>query len=280
MTIHLPKISSLKKSKFLLLGIAVGCIAIHLNITGQSGNTDLLINSGIFWFAVCSLVWEKRHDLIIKSGIISSFVGTLLITAVLFNSTSAGINFLYVSPFISAVGIGLLASGFKGLKQYKSELIVLFFLGVPHATLFWLIDLSEFTARFAAFVLWYLGFEVSRNGVYLALNTGVVEVYPGCSGMKNILDLCGIAVLVLVMFPTDWRKKISVPVVAILLAFVVNGARVALMAYLAAYSNQQAFKYWHQGDGSLIFSMISVLIFGLFCFFVLRLDEPKNQDSV
>lgn len=280
MTIHFPEIETLKYSKFLLLGIAVGCIAIHLNITGQSGNTDLLINSFIFCGAACSLVWEKRHTLSLKTEVFSTFLGVILIVAVLSNSTSPGINFLYVSPLISATGISLLASGLKGLKQYRSELIILFFLGVPHATVFWLVDLSEVTARFAASLLWYLGFEVSRSGVNIVLNTGVVEVYPGCSGMKNILDLLGLAVLVLVMFPTDWRRKILLPVMAIFLAFIVNGVRVALMTYLVAYSNREAFDYWHQGDGSLTFSMISVLIFGLFCFFLLRLNESGNRDSV
>lgn len=280
MTIHFLKTEPLKYSKLLLLGIAIGCIAIHLNVTGKSGNTDLLINSFIFVGAACSLVWEKRHILSLKTEIFSSFLGTVLIVAVLLNSTDPGINFLYVSPLISATGIGLLASGVKGLKQYSSELIILFFLGVPHATLFWLVDLSEITARFAAFFLWYLGFEVSRNGVNIIMTTGVVEVYPGCSGMKNILDLLGLSVLVLVMFPTNLIKKILLPVMAIFLAFVVNGVRVTLMAYLVAYSNHQAFDYWHQGDGSLTFSMISVLVFGLFCFFLLQLDKPENKGSL
>ncbi len=270
----------LKNTKFWLLGIAVVLIAIHLNITWKSDNSNLWGISVIFLSTVCYLIWEKRNNFSLESGVISSFLGTLLIALILSKSTSFSENFPYVSPFISAVGLGLIASGFKGLKQYWQELLILFFLGVPKVTLLWLIDISPLTAKFAAFVLWYSGFEVSRQGLNITLPTGTVEVYPGCSGMEAIIHLCGLAVLFLVMVSTDWSKKIIVPGVAILIAFVVNGIRVALMAVLAAPSTQKAFEYWHKGDGSLIFSLISVSIFGLFCLFLLRQNEPSNQDSI
>lgn len=98
--------------------------------------------------------------------------------------------------------------------------------------------------------------------------------------MVAILYLLGLAALFLVMFPTDWSKKILVPVVATLLAFIVNGGRVALMAVLAASSNMKAFDYWHTGSGSQLFAMTSVVIFGLFCFFLLRLNEAENEYSI
>ena len=279
--ISFTSIEPLKASKFFLLAIAAGLIAIHLNITWKLDNSDLWVASIMFWAAVCSLVWKKRHTLTLQSGLFSTFLGTLIIAFVLLKSTSPGPSFLYTSPLISAIGISLLASGFKGLKQYRSELLVLFFLGVPHATIYWLINLSELTAKFAAFVLWYLGIEVSRTGVNIIFPAGGLEVYQGCSGMKNILELWGLAVLLLVIFPTDWRKKIILPVVAILIGFLVNGLRVVVMGVLVASSNQTGFEYWHIGDGSMIFSMISVMIFGLFCFVVLGLDQKtENPDSI
>ena len=278
--IHSPSVKPLKPSSFLLLGIAAGLIAIHLNITWKSDNSNFWGISVLFWVAVCSLVWKKRDTLSLETGVVSSFLGTLLIALVLLKSTSYSDNLPYVSPLISAVGLGLVASGFKGLKQYWQELLVLFFLGVPHITLYSLIDISPLTAKFAAFVLWYLGFDVSLKGLNITLPGGGVEVYSACSGMESILHLWGLAVLFLVMFPINGRPKILLPVVAALLAFVVNGVRVVLMAVLAASNNEEAFQYWHKGDGSLIFSMISVLIFGLFCLFLLQLDEAKNQDSV
>jgi cyanoexosortase A len=284
---YLRSFQAIKISKFCLLGIAAGLMAIHLTITWKSDNSDLWGISVLFFAAVCSLIWKKCNTLNLKTEVISSVLGTLIIAFVLFKSTSPIGNFpnlvdkfSYVSPFISGIGLGLIASGFKGLKQYGQELILLFFLGVPHAIIPSLIDISIFTAQFATAILWYLGFEVSRQGVNVILPAGSVEVYSGCSGMVAILYLWGLASLFLVLFPTDWSKKILVPGVATLLAFVVNGGRVALMAVLAASSNMKAFDYWHTGAGSQLFAMTSVVIFCLFCFFLLRLNEAENEDSV
>jgi hypothetical protein len=47
-----------------------------------------------------------------------------------------------------------------------------------------------------------------------------------------------------------------------------------------ALSQQEAFEYWHQGDGSLIFSMIGVLLFGLLCHFLLLQSASEKQDTV
>lgn len=268
----------IKTSKFWLVGIAAGLIAIHLTITWKREYTDLLGMSVLFWVVVCSLVWKKRNTLSLETGVISSLLGTLIIALVLLENTFPINRFPYISPFISAVGLGLLASGFKGLKQYWQELLILLFPGVAYVTLLFLVDLSELTAKFATFVLWYSGFQVSREGVKISLLTGAVEVNPSCSGLENLLHLWVLTVLFLVMFPISDRKKFLVPVIANLLGFVVNGVRVALMAILVASSKQKAFEYWHTGDGSLIFSMISVLLFGLFCVFLLRQDE-RSQES-
>jgi exosortase/archaeosortase family protein len=71
-------------------------------------------------------------------------------------------------------------------------------------------------------------------------------------------------------------QKIVVPIIAVLIGFIVNAARVALMAVLVSLSQPEAFKYWHEGNGSVIFSMIAVFIFGLFCWFAI-LQEPQNK---
>lgn len=273
-------ISSLKIPKFYLLGIATGLISVHLTLLSRANDASLLGSSTLFWLAICSLIWSRRNVLSLDSGVFSSFSGILLIALVLLKSlfVSGYDPFLRISPLISALGIALLASGFKGLKQYWQEFLILCFLVPSPGMLTLLIDISTFTAKFAAVLLWYLGFEVSRQGVYIQLPTGGVEVYPGCSGIESMLHILGLAVIFLVMFPTSRLQKVLVPVVAAVVAFAVNGVRVALMTILAASSNPQALEYWHKGDGSLIFSMFSVLILGLFCLFLLQQDGLENDD--
>lgn len=276
----LNRFNLLQSSKFWLLVIASGLMTIHLTLTWRSENIDLLSTSLLFWVAVSSLIWKKHEVLKLESNFFSGCFGVFLVTWILLKSAffvSGYDPFLRLSPLISALGISLLASGVKGLKQYWQELTILCFLVIPPSLLSLMIDLPALTAKFATYILWHLGFDVSRQGVNIILPTGAVEVYPGCSGVNVMLQLLGLTLLFLVMFPTDLTKKVVTPIVAVFLAFVVNGFRVALMAVLA-HSDKAAFEYWHEGDGSVLFSMLAVLIFGLFCYFLLLRDESENQD--
>ncbi|WP_414586776.1 cyanoexosortase A [Scytonema sp. PCC 10023] len=278
---HLTLSSQLKYPQFWLLAIGAAYIAIHLTLIWKADNSSLLGMSFLFWAAISSLVWDKRHSLNLESDIFSSFFGLSLITLLLIKTislTSFG-GFLYISPGIFAFGLALMASGFKGLKQYTGELLVLFFITVPKVLPSSLTDISPLTAKFAGFALWYTGFPVAQNGIKINLPTGSVEVYSGCSGIELIFQMLGLALLFLLMFPQNGKKKILVPIIAVSLGFIVNGARVALMAILVAQRQMAAFNYWHEGDGSLLFSLIAVLLFGLFCWFLLGRTELRNKDA-
>lgn len=273
----------LQNSKFWLLGIAAGLVAIHLTLTWRTGTADRLSTSVLFWGAALFLLWRKGETLSLEAGVFSSFSGLLLIAMVLVNSSDGSGRgaFLQISPFISALGLSLLASGVKGFKQYWQELIILLALAMPVLALSDLIEgllnVSMLTAKTSTFMLWHLGFEVVRQGVFITLPKGAVEVYPGCSGLESTFELLRLAVLFLVLFPTTLRQKIWVPIVAVLLAFIINGIRIAMMAVLVGL-NQEAFEYWHVGGGSSIFSLISMLSFGLFCYFITQQEELENQD--
>ncbi len=279
----LASVKNSQNTQFWLLAITGGLIAVHLSLNWRlSGDINRVIISVLCWSAVLSLLWEKRHTLSLESGILSGLLGLLLIAFVLLRSLfMTSFDALFdLLPFIAGLGLAMLASGVKGLQQYWQELAIILAFTVPMEFLFASIPLSTFTAKFATFILSDLGFAVSRQGVNLILPTGAVEVNPGCSGVESILRLLQLAVLFLVMFPTKVAGKILVPLVAVLVAFVVNAVRVALMAILVAYSNQEAFHYWHQGTGSQIFVLISSLVFGLFCYFVRQKDAPEHQDPM
>ncbi len=278
---RLITIPSFKKSKFWLLGLATSLIAIHLTLTSRANDDSLLGTGLLFWIAVSSIIWSKQDSLNLNSDFLSSLGGLLLVALVLFKSAFVFQYdyFLRFSPLLSALGVALLASGFKGLKQYWRELLILCFLIPSPGAIALIIDISTLTAQFATVILWYLGFDVVRQGVFIHLANGSVEVYPGCSGIESMLQMSGLAVLFLVIFPTTKQEKIFVPLLAVLIAFTVNGFRVALMTVLAASSDLQALNYWHKGDGSLIFSTISVAFLGLYCLFLLRQSNLDNHNS-
>lgn len=274
-------IIQLQNPKYWLLGIAIGCITVHLTLVWVADNSSLFSVSCLFWAAVCSLLWDRRNDLYLESGMFSSLFAFSVLIVLLVKAaslTSFGV-FLLVLPPLLGFCVALLASGFKRLAQYKKELLILIVFSITNLIPKIPFDLSQFTAKFAAFILWYMGTEVVRNGEKIHLTTGSVEVYSGCSGIELIGQMLGIACLFLLMFPLNIKKIILIPIVATIVAFTVNGFRVALMANLVASNQQEAFKYWHEGDGSLIFSLMAVLCFGIFCWFTLG-SAKSNRSNV
>lgn len=274
------------KPNFWLLAITVALIAIHIDAVWKfDSDIDKISVSAICWGVVLLLISRKHQNLALKSNTVASFFGLVLIFLPLIRSMFVHVPndiLVEVSPLITFLGLGMLTSGFRGLKQYWQEAIVIFTLVLPQVLVSTIVerftDLNEIAAQFAYLLLWYGGVDVQLRGVNVILPTGSVEVYAGCSGLIPMLMMFKLSVLFLVMFPTKPLGKVFLPALAVFIAFIVNGIRIALMAILAAYSNLETFDYWHQGDGSQIFSLISILIFGLFCRFILLQDNPKNSE--
>ncbi len=277
-----PSIASIKAPEIWLLGIATCLVAINLTLISRTSKADLLTSSMLFYVAIGSLIRIKRDELKLTSDILSSVSGALLIGLVLLRSSfiSDYDPFLRIAPIVSGLGLSLLASGVRNLKQYWRELSILCFLVPSPGALALLVDISTQTAQFATFILWNLGFNVSRQGVYVIVNTGIVEVYSGCSGIESMFHLLGLAYLFMLMFPTTLSHKLLVPITALSVGFVVNGFRVALMAFLAAYSSRESLEYWHTGQGSFIFSMIAVFLFGIFCFYLLQENDADGEQPM
>jgi cyanoexosortase A len=153
---------------------------------------------------------------------------------------------------------------------------LLFFFNIPHIVLLPVIDISALTAKFATYMLWYLGFEASVQGVSVVLPEGSVVVYHGCSGFANILNLIRLTVMFLILFPLNGiKKKIFVFSASVVIAFLTNSMRIAIMAILTAAHNQAGFDYWHKGKGSLIFPIISTAILGIIYYFLLTRETNE-----
>jgi cyanoexosortase A len=277
--------SLLQNSKFWLLGIAGGLIALHLHVAWvMTHSIDQLTMSLLFWVAALRILWKERYTLSLESEVTATCLGLFLIAWVLIKNTSIHSQtdiLVQITPFFSALGLGLVASGFKGLKQYRRSLAIIFLLSLPIETLSELINKiigsTILVAKFSTFVLWYLGFQVQRQGVQVILPTGTVEVYPRCSGVNLMLIIVQLGVLATLIFHLKYYQKILLPIIGALLAFIINGIRVTLMAVLVANSNQTAFEYWHGEEGAQIFTTICILIFGLFCYLLVQLSEKQRE---
>ena len=270
---------------FGLIIIATGLVTLNMTLLWKLGDIAHFWMSIVFWFAVGSLLWDKQDILKQsepKSDVLSRVAGTILIAFILFKSAMVSSKFdpfLRMVPFLSGLGLSLIAVGFQDLKQYWRELVILFFHGIPSVITLPVVGIiTSITAKFAYYSLWYVGFNVTREGNYVALPTGRVFVDGGCSGIEAMNYLLGLSVVCLLMFPTKQNKALVIGV-AVACGFIINAFRVAAMALLVASNRLDWFKYWHEGEGSLVVGMIAVILFGIFYQYMLKRDSKIIQNS-
>jgi cyanoexosortase A len=266
---------------FLLLVLGAAIVAIQMTLILKTGNSDRQITSMLFWAVAGYLIWERQDKLKFDTGPIASCLGALLLALLLLKCTGyCEESFLIVYPFIASLGLALVAAGWKGLREYWREILLLFFAGIPEVLLAKLTDPAPITAQFASSMLWFSGLPIVRKGIYLELPGGSVQVYSGCSGVVAMTQLLGMSVLFLMLLPLPWKwyQKAILPVAAIAIGFIVNALRVSLMAILVAQKQMAAFNYWHDGSGSLVFSVIGTLLLVLLVWLLIQIFAPTDPD--
>lgn len=264
----------LKHRQYGLMGLCASLLSIYLVLVWRVGDLTHLGVSGLFLLAALTLIWENHASYIYRHDRTATLVAAGLIGWMLWQTplvTPEHHSQLRLFPFVSGLAVALIASGFRGLRQYRRELAIMFFLGVP-SLLFKLFDISWLTAAAAELLLKLAGFNAVRQDFFLTLPVGTTAVHAGFSGVESISYMLGIAAVGLTLYPVERLKQISALMAACLIPFAVNSARVAVMATLAAPQDQREFLYWYEGDGALIFGVTSIVLFAIFYWLLYRLE--------
>lgn len=273
------------KLEFWLLATWVSLIAINLTLVGRlADNIDETAMQILTWAVTILLVIRNRLNLKFESTLSAIAVGTLLVIWVLIKSllTRRIYDVLFIlTPLMATLGVAMIASGGKGLKQYWQVILLAATLGIPIPFLFSAIEkfipVNVFTAQFANSVLWYGGVKVVQQGITIVSQYGAVEVARGCAGLPPILMLARITLMFILIFPVSrFHMWIMFPT-AVAIAFIVNSVRVALLVIIS--SQADAFKYWHDGDGSQIFSVVAVALLLTFFNWLTRNDDEEYDET-
>ena len=261
------------------LGIALG--GLHLVLLDKVKQEHLFSISLLMWLTVASLLWERRQTLTYKSDTFSTTLGVVLLLLILARSLSFTDISLRLLPLVGGLSLALMASGYRQLGQYGRELLILSLLVITRVITIFLdaINLPLFTAKISTFLLWLGGFEVYRQGVYIELSKGKVEVLGSCSGVESILLVVSVAFLFFFLIPISHGQKLICLLIATAIGFLVNTVRVIIMALLVDSGDTAAFDYWHGSDGSLSFAVISVCLFGLYCWFAYVRNFDRSHPS-
>lgn len=267
---------------FLVIGVTLA--ALHLSLIYRSSNNELFTTCLLIWFVVGSLLGDKQHIPKSSNSLFANAIGFSILGLLIFRCSHLPTSrmFLYILPFLGSLGLVMAVIGWKGLRFYRYEFLILFVLAINPVLEILLLagNLSEMTAISASGLLQYLGFPTTQQGTFIHLFNKQVEVYSLCSGIHSILQMLNIAVLFVVMFlPRGGMKQVVCVGIGIILGFITNAIRVALMVILFVFSSQSAFDYWHDGRGSLIFSTIAVSLFGTICWFAFLRSTPLPSNA-
>jgi cyanoexosortase A len=276
---------SLKSEQFWFYASLISFAVFYLTLTWKSTkNLDLIVTNSLFWGAIFVLLWRRRKRLVFNSDFISAFLGLLLITLVLIKSLTLywfeSNLFVYLASFISFLGIALIASGIKNIKQYWLEIFFSGFLFIPTTFFgFWFNDqISLATAKISAYLLYYLGFNTVSKGIQILLhlpNQGdfIAEVNYFCTGILMMGLMLKLALLLASFVPMKQWQRFWFATLALAVGFFLGVIRVSILTLTVP--NPEQFAFWHGNEGAQIFSTLSIIIFSLFCY--PTLNQPKSK---
>jgi cyanoexosortase A len=267
-----------------LIVLMVALIGIELFLLVRHESTGQLGITLVCWAAVLVSL-SRRQGVMqpVRPVPVGRLPGAVIIAGLLAGALWRGVSwtqYLALYPFLAGLGLALLKAGYSGVSQFRRELLILFALGIPHGFLLGFVDLTRATAHFSAFLLHYLGKEVVLNGTKIALPGGAVEVVKSCDGTGAMAYLACLAVVFLVLFPTTRRQRMIMVPLAMAIAFLTNGVRVALLAIIESSAGAHAFDYWHTGTGAMLWTGLPVLLFGFICFGVLHFQSSTTQPEL
>ena len=276
-----------KKDVLWFLASSIGMAILYLSLTWRStGNADQLTTNTLFWGAILGLLWRRRSKLNFQNGnSLSGFMGLGLLGLVIsktFNLFWFESALLSLLPFCGLLALCLIASGFKGLSQYVQELFLAWFLFFPTGVIGYFVDgvlhITILNAKFASYLLYYLGFNVVSQGneVLLALpdlgKFKAIVDYP-CAGVPMILLLLKLGLLLICFVSLPGNQKTYIPILAIVFGFLLGVVRVCILTLLIPNASQ--FEYWHGAQGDQVFSTIAIVSFAAFCYWILETNSTK-----
>jgi cyanoexosortase A len=249
-----------------VLALLLAVQSLVLSFTTQT--TENFLNACIVWGCALLVLDGEPLPRRLQPTLLGCVVGTVLIVAVLWRSPMlvSGDKIRYLLPLITGLGLALLARPWRQLHHFGRVLII--FTLLPLIRLMMQVpvaDLSRTTAWLSGMLLMLCGFPVQRLGQSLYIPGGGVAVAGTCSGSEIMVQLLAVSIIFMVAFPMRYRgQNLTMIIMAPLLALLVNGIRIALLALITASSYPGKtwwFDFFHHDWGSQLFSGTAMVVF-------------------
>lgn len=273
----------------LWLWLAASVVINHLILAYRMQSIDFVVLAALTWGGALLCIEDKLPDLKPEPSHPSLLLGGLLLIACLWRSMQVfhPEPVIHLLALAQAVGLALLLVPVRQLPRFTAPLIVTGMLVVELLLpeLIPLKALSRLTAQVSGGMLNLTGFEAVVAAQQIWLPNGGVNVDNACAGREIITQLICVATIFLLAFPLQQKGwRLTMLLLAPLLAILVNAARIALLAWINASELAEKaywFKFMHEDDGSLIFGAISVSLFAWSYLKLLdrQLVKKETQDA-
>ena len=247
--------------------LAFALLGLHLLLASRVSFEDLRFGL-IAAVALVAIAWATPDRVTKEIGVGSLGCGALLIGFGLWRMHGQpGALAVNLVPLVWGIGLALLIGGGRWLATFWREgLVVLGIALSPFVETVVLeligLDLAPGTSQFTAALLRLCGWESSARDVVVTVPGAWIVVSQGCSGLKTMYFLAAFAVLLLLVYPIPGAvRKAVIFVSAVLVGYLVNAVRVAILALLARPGHEEAFKFWHFKQGAMLFEVIAVAVF-------------------
>lgn len=129
---------------------------------------------------------------------------------------------------------------------------------------------SLWVTRFAGYLLYYVGYELTIEGNIITKQQSAVQVADACSGLKMMLMLAALILQFGIVFRPALGAWLKLLLMTMLVGFTVSVLRVDLMVLFL--ENEKVFRFFYEGTGS---ELISTAAIALSAFWGRNIIEPK-----
>ena len=270
------------RNLWLTLAAAVAIQNIAVFHTSQSEH--ITVFALLVWGGAVICMEDQFEDLKPRPAAWGLVLGTLLLLWVL--ARSAVIvhweGLLFALAPIAGFALALMEEQPGRIGRFRDPLLCLMLLPAFSLLMRTLPEapISLLTARISGLWLGGLGLDVLVNARSVLLPGGGVQVMGPCNGLDMMAQILCVAVIFQLAFPIrSWASRLQVFLVAPLIGLICNTFRIALLALFAGYGHSKGswlFDFFHEDTGSLIFSGVAVLMFGMVYMRLLERELPPQ----
>jgi cyanoexosortase A len=242
---------------------AIAAATCQIAFGARFAADDFWVTTTAAWIAALFLARERGSATIVSAGAVSRALGAIAcVSAVVALAAMPGYRTVdRVLPLVAGAGIALAASGPRGWLRHRSELLLLALpvMNPPPKVLRGLLSpsLQPLTAWCTMWIDRAAGYAMTADGNILRMPNDALNVVSGCSGLYGITRLFVLAALVAALFPTTAWQRVALFASSVLIGFLVNAARIAVLAVAVMRREDTMFEYWHAGLGSTFFTIAS-----------------------